>query len=272
METDSDQPAHESAAIDRALTSWRQGDCVVERRWFAFSRLGQEGVELAEEEVEGLVVVTQTCDVVRASADRPYVEMSPLVLVDDDKHYEVERGRYPRYVAIPSLASSRLVADLDRTMTVHKSVVATWKRQPGWSTDAEIRAIASALARKRARFAFPDDFVDRARKLESRLVDKHDKDSDEGCALRVIREIRVQASPSWDADQVTLMFWFIRNEDDRVFDDGPRAAQWLERWLKLFQDGGRYVETYGQITTLHDMTAADYVASDALDLSHLSTR
>ena len=37
-------------------------------------------------------------------------------------------------------------------MTVHKAVVAGWERLPGWTTDAEVRAIAGALARKRARF------------------------------------------------------------------------------------------------------------------------
>ncbi len=61
-------------------------------------------------------------------------------------------------------------------------------------------------------------------------------------------------------------------EDDTLFDDGARAAQWLEQWLELFRRDGRYTEVHGQIATLHDMTAAEYVHSDPLDLSHLSTR
>lgn len=245
MGTEDEQPA----SVGEALASWRQGDCVLGEHWFAFSQLGAGGTELAEIQVEGLVVVTQTCDIVRSSAERSYIQVSPLVHVDERRHHEIDRGRYPRYVAIPSLADRRLVADLDRTMTVHKAVVARWERHAGWTTDAEIRAIAAALARKRARFAFPDDFVELAQQLQSRLVGKHGKDSDEGRALRGLREIRIEAFPSWDAEEVRLMFWFIRNENDRLFDDVTRAAQWLDRWLRLFRQEGRYVEVQGQIAT-----------------------
>jgi len=43
------------------------------------------------------------------------------------------------------------------------------------------------------------------------------KQTDEGRALRALREIRVSAGPSWDAETVSLMFWFIRDENDRDF-------------------------------------------------------
>jgi hypothetical protein len=40
--------------------------------------------DLAKQQVLGLVVVTQSCDVVRSCTERPYVEVCPLVEVDDD--------------------------------------------------------------------------------------------------------------------------------------------------------------------------------------------
>lgn len=169
-----------AVAVDDALGAWRQGDCVLDgEHWFAHrldtkfpvtdaSRAAaDEGADLAEEEIAGFVVVTQTCDVVRACDERPYVEVCPLVGVDEPRLREIERGRRPAYAYLPLLADRRLVADLDRVMTVEKPVVASWTRAPGWVTDAEARMFAQALARKRARFAFPDDFTGFARKLQA---------------------------------------------------------------------------------------------------------
>lgn len=87
-----------------------------------------EGAENVETEVRGFAVLTQTCDLVRPCADRPFVEVSPLVEVDDRVLREIERGRRPNYGFIPGVAPRRLVADLDRVMTVEKAVVAAWAR------------------------------------------------------------------------------------------------------------------------------------------------
>ena len=65
-------------------------------------------------------------------------------------------------------------------MTVEKAIVAGWTRIPGWETDNDLRDFARALARKRSRYAFPDDFVAAARSLQERLTDKHNKQTDEG--------------------------------------------------------------------------------------------
>lgn len=274
------------AAIDEVLTSWRQGDYVLGEHWFvhrfdpafpataeartaAASPAPEPGI--AETQVAGLIIVSQTCDVVRSCAERPYIEVCPLVEVDAAALRQIERGRRPRYGFVPLLADRKLVADLDRTMTVEKPVVATWERFAGWTTDTQARAFAASLARKRVRFAFPDDFTVLVRALESRLTEKHDKESDEGRSLRVLREIRVHAAPSWDDLAVTLTFWFVR-PDEAVDFHGESWSTFLEKWLRLVPEGGRFVSVQGQVTVLEDMTAADYVGSDPFDLDHLSAR
>jgi hypothetical protein len=269
------------AAIDGALATWRQGDCVVGEQWFvhrleksfSVTVAGREAakadVDLAEQEVAGFVVVSQTCDVVRSCNDRPYVEVCPLVEVDEDRLAEIQRGRRPAYAFVPLLAGRKLVADLDRVMTVEKPAVAAWERTPGLSTDEEARAFAVALGRKRIRFAFPDDFTTLARKLQARLADKHDRNTDEGRGLRALREIRIQAAPQWDGEPVELFFWFIRHTADADF-EGKNWADLLKEWLKLVPPSGRFTSVDGQVATLDDMTARDYVDSDPLDLDHLS--
>lgn len=171
---------------------------------------------------------------------------------------------------MPLLSARRLVADLDRVMTVEKPLVATWGRMPGWSTVAEARAFALALSRKRVRPAFPNDFTALARKLQSRLADKHEKNTDEGRGLRALDEIRVHASPSWDTPQVDIFFWFIRDEGDADF-EGKIWADLLKEWLKLVPITGRFKSIEGQVVTLQDMNAREHVDSDPLDLDHLST-
>jgi len=130
------------ANIDKALQEWRQGDCVLGEQWFAFRiapdaplsddavTAAAEGAENAESEVFGFAAVTQTCDIVRGCDERSFVEVCPLVEVDEDKLHEIERGRRPNYAHIPGVSNQRLVADLDRVMTVEKPVLApatTWR-------------------------------------------------------------------------------------------------------------------------------------------------
>jgi hypothetical protein len=271
------------ARIDRTLQAWRQGDCVVGEQWFVFRTdldgplteaglvAASEGVDTAETEVRGFMIATQTCDIVRACGARPFVEVCPLVEVDEVVLREVERGRRPNYAYVPGLVESQLVADLDRVMTVEKSVVAGWKRTAGCQTESDIRRLSLMLARKRARAAFPDDFVVFATPLMNRMSSKHDKESDEGRALRALHEIRVRAEPSWGAQQVKLVFWFIRKENEPTFEKQGWDS-FLVAWEKRIPSSGRFVEVQALVQTLEDLTAKEYVESDPLDLDHLTTR
>ena len=268
-------------AIDTTLLEWYQGDCVLGEHWFIYrfnpqrpltsdsADVAKEETDLAESEVKGFAIVTQTCDIVRSCNERPFVEIVPLVEVDEQQLHDVQRSRRPQYAYIPGVAGLNLVADLDRIMTVEKAVVAEWERKPGCLSDDEIRALGQALTRKRARFAFPDDFTDFARKLQNRLRDKHDKATDEGEALRALREIRVRAEPSWNSSEIRLIFWFIRDEDQNQF-KGVGWDQFLNQWLQLIPESGRYKNVEGSVVALEGMTAKEYVESDPLDLDHLS--
>ena len=273
----------EAKAIDASLSMWRQGDLALDERWFihagdssqpltvASAEASESGIQAFTTEVAGLAVVSQTCDVVRKCGERPYVEVAPLVKVDAKDMLPIQRGYRPALATMPVLLAESCAIDLDRVMTVEKSIVATWKRTAGCASDNESRAFAQALARKRARFAFPDDFAELADKLQQRLSDKHQKNSDEGRALRALREIRVHAAPSWDATLVAIFFWFIRNDADATF-EGRNWANLLASWLKLIKAAGRFAPVDGQVVTLEDLTGADYVNSDPLDLDHLSNR
>jgi hypothetical protein len=201
-----------------------------------------------------------------------------LVAVNSEWIEEIRKLKRPRYAYIAGVVERNLVADLvreawalpNRVMTVEKAVVAGWERIPGCQSDTDIRSLAEALARKRSRFAFPDDFNKFAQKLQKRMQDKHEKTTDEGEALRALREIRVSATPAWDANEVELIFWFIRAGEDDRFQD----REWyelLDSWLKFLPASGRFSSIDGLVVTLEDMTAKEYVNSNRLDLDRLSS-
>lgn len=260
-----DVGATSTAAIDAALTAWKQGDCVVGEQWFAFRRTdGEAG--LLEESVEGFVVVTQSCDVVRSAERRPAVEVSPLVKVQDATRLdEVRRGRLLQYGFVPGVATKGLVADLDRTMTVHKEVVSRWERVDGCQTDAEVRQFAEVLSRKRKRFAFPDAFSELVKPLQDRFRSKHDKQSPEGEAMRALREIRVQARPSWVANPIDVDFFLVCDEATKAVVGAQR-----EGWQRLVTERTPFRTVDFMTVSLDELTAAQYVATDPLDLEYLS--
>ena len=138
----------------------------------------------------------------------------------------------------------------------------------GCETDDDLRDFARALARKRSQFAFPDDFVAAARRLQEHLADKHNRQTDEGAHLRALREIRVRAAPSWDDGEVRLSWWFIKDADP--VDAPVDWSSFVDQWLALFDQTGRFRLEPPIACRLDDMTARDYVESDHLDLDRLS--
>lgn len=266
--------------VESILKEWTQGDCVLGGEFFFHRFLPQNPVteasvdnadgdfELVATEEEGLAVLTQTCDIVRELKNQPYLELCPLVKVSEDQVAQVSKGLRPRYAFIPGVADQCLVADLSRVMTVEKPVASSWERVQGCFTAKEQATFAQDIARKRQRFAFPDDFTIFAGRFLSHLRKKHEKKSDAGKVLRNLREIRVQATPSWDAEEVELFFLFIRLEETEL----PEImfATQVEAWLKKLPVGGRY-KAEGSVFELEDLTAADYVTSQRLDLDYLSS-
>lgn len=70
-------------------------------------------------------------------------------------------------------------------------------------------------------------------------------------------------------ERVDVLFHFIRAEDAHDF-EGQRWDISLVQWLTLVQPCGRFCTVEGEVVTLADLTAKDYVESDSLDLDHLS--
>lgn len=272
--------------IDDALRSWSQGDFALTQSGFvhladlrrpltneareaakAFADDGELGLESVFSTVAGLVVVSQTCDVVRSAAKRPYVEVSPLVKVDATTLGEIRKRRRPAFAVVPSLLSKGIVVDLDRTMTVEKSVVAGWERNEGCRTDQERRAFSTALARKRARYPFPDAFAAVVARFRDAAKAAHKAGTEEGAHIEALTEIRVLAEPGWEDAKPKLTFYFFYEDDPAGF--APNWSAWVEAWGNALTPDG-FVFGTALAVTLDDLTARDYFDSVELDLEAVS--
>lgn len=276
------------AQINAAMEKWRQGDFFLSDNLYFIHLadltrpLTPEAAELASErlaagdalEVEGVastvmgyVVITQTCDIVRNCSTRSYVELSPLVEVTSAIAKEVRLLRRPAFAFVPGAANNNLVADLDRIITVEKAFLAKFKCISGCNDDSERRAFADALARHRTRPAFPDGFNNCVRPVRDHLKKIHRGTDPEGLLIQSISEIRISAVPDWNAEQISVLLWFILAPSL----DSPCVdfSSYIDKWLGFFEASQQY-EVQGVVCRLEDMKASDYVGSDRLDLDQLS--
>jgi hypothetical protein len=229
-------------------------------------------------DVPGLVIISQSCDLVRSCAEQPFVKLAALQQVDSDFLNDVKRGRRPRFALIPAIADRLLVANLDAVCTVEKSIIAAVDPQDrirGCRTDEEVRGLAFALTRNIERFAFPDDFTTSMRSIQTRILEKHGtttrdkkgRPTNEGAVLTAVREIRVACLPSWSVSDPVLTFYLIFNSRAEIPADGDEVAEAL---FKRFKPSGPFKEFVLRLVALSELSAEAYVSSEPLDLEYLS--
>jgi hypothetical protein len=224
-------------------------------------------LRLIEIECVGYVILTQTCDLVRSPKDRPYLEISPIIQATKEICDLSRKQRIPRYVSLQPLEKNNYVADLDRKMTIEKSILGNMKKCIGCKTDKEKENFSRALTRKSSRFAFPNDFNNCLQDIQKRIKAKHGKLSPEGQLLSDMREIKVIAKPNWSADNINIVFYVIFPEDVELTDEMKFAAHEL---INKFQTNNRFEDFECIVLSIANMSAAIYLNSQQIDFDHLS--
>ena len=264
------------------LQSWRQGD-LVQPGVFSWMAMPQEALTARAAEAGGdsltcvaletpeLAVISQTCDIVRDCTQRPYLLLAPVVTLDEPAAGEARRGSRPRFVPLPG-AGDRAFVDLDRVMTVEKSMVLASTPRRGLCDEASQRRFGAGVARTFSRFAFPNDLSMSLKGLVRHIRSNHDRDTPGGRALGILKEIRVTGSLSWDAPEIEAFVSFcpatlaeatsLMNEEewDRLVDG----------WKTRAKPTGVIRSVDGAMIPLDGMTAQEYLDSDPLDLDYLS--
>lgn len=262
------------------FNDWRQGDYVLAEQDFLFrfnvinpvsnaaKAMGEGSEGIAVQTVSGLVVVSQTCDIVKDPASRQFVEVAPLVNVGEVNFKEIKSGASPRFAVIEALEAQRIVADLDRLMTVEKPVLEQWNRVEGFSSPQALRKFSEALSRKRTRPAFPDDFNEYISPLRTVFKKKAGKDSDEGRALDQVEEIRVISS-DWNSEKVKVDFLFFLSKNiisARKIEIEKIVTTWLS---KLKPAHAKYSYKH-RVNYYSNFSAEEYILGEKLDYDYLS--
>ncbi|MCY4555697.1 MAG: hypothetical protein OXF79_04820 [Chloroflexi bacterium] len=268
--------------VDSRTRLWRQGD-IVELgaiAWLAtpaapltIQSAAAEGDELSciVAEASRLAIVSQTCDIVRDCQTRPFLLLAPTVVLEEPTAGEARRGSRPRFAQLPGIGEDTFV-DLDRIVTIEKSLVMEAEPTRGLPDESSQRRFGLSVARAFSRFAFPDDLVISLRGLVARARDKHGRESHEGRALRGLEEIRVTGSPSWSALGIDVFVTFApatREDAEEVMSE----EEWdevVDGWIRRTEPFGAIKSVDGAMIPLDELTAREYIDSDVLDLDYLS--
>lgn len=260
------------------ISSWKQGDCFLTEKEFPytfnpnFTKLytgdpveGNASTGIVD--VEGLVIVSQTCDVIRDVVKRPYLEVAALVKLNKGDFKGVKAGKVSRHLYVPQLEAQQIVANIEMIATVEKLYLMGKDRISGFNTEKEARGFAYALGKKRARFPFPDDFVAVMEPMTSHLKDK-ELEAVEAKAVERVMEIRVKADPTWEGSKIDVELLFITEvTNQEIIDEIEKYVD--ERWLPLVRDNGKYVFNY-QVKSYDGISAMEYRSSEEYETDHVS--
>lgn len=272
--------------LSEQVELWRQGDFALAAGEMFFRDIppvgeetptsSQSGLEVvADENIPGFVVISQTCDIVRNPATHPYVSVCPLIHLDQKDMANFDSGRMPTLGFLPNLPPT-LVVDFARTMTITKQLMCSWDRQPGCETDADCLRFARQVTRVFNRFAFPEEFNEAIEPFKKSIQSKQfSADSDFGKAIRSLLEFRVYAHGSWDNSLgVDLTIYIIIDADeDRPERDRNAILTQLRPHLQKIKWSSRFRlhrDMKYRPVTLADMQASEYLNSFPLDLITLS--
>lgn len=213
-----------------ALKAFRQGDVL--ETLVKVEVLGPDGDGIMVPTPLGVVLVSQTCDVVLPN--RAAVQIAPHVRLPASAADDARDGRRPRYAHLPQLGACDF-ADLEVVTTVAKRNLVGLRRRPGVESDEEIRRFAGAVARKFGRFAFPDEVSWWLRPLEEVVASKARKAaSPERVALEHVVELRVEASGGWGTAPYDLTLCVIVEPGTLPTfpgDELPDLPSSLDEWL-----------------------------------------
>jgi hypothetical protein len=249
------------------LNDWRQSDAALLPVELPYLDLDDDGTTVISvvDAAHGVVLLSQSCDVIKDVEDKALVHVAALAKVNADELERARLGHTPGRIYLASIADKSLVVDLDSAVAVHKTLVATWERTPGCENDDAQRRFAAALARHRQRFAFPDAFNDLVKPIRRWFEDKAGKNSPAGRLVDSTREVRVSVD-DWEAP--TRLTFLVLSADPLP----AEAAQWQKDLdgLAARRKHPDYPDFEFRLASLDDISAAEYLASDRLDWDGLS--
>ena len=215
----------------------------------------------------GMILVSQTCDIIKQADRSPFVLAAPLRTLNADQTKAAALGRMPRYIPIPGV-EGEIFADLAATCCLEKTLLVGTPAVKGCRSDEERRQFSRALARFFDRFAFPDEFHPATQALKTRFSQLGGEDA-EGKARNLVLEVRaVTAEGDWGAAQLHVHLYFLVDlEEDYLNLPEEIWQRAADDWVSDCVPTERIAAFTGEVLPLDRLPAGDYLRSDGVDLS-----
>jgi len=167
--------------------------------------INSDGIVESESTADGVVLISQPCDVVRADK----LQVAKIVHIEDSKAHLARKGYSPQYIPLPAIGAD-LFADLSLISTIHREHLEVQQRI-GTLTDSDgMRLFRLNVARRFGRAALPDSVSEWLRQLSSIFKKSQSKSNALWDALASIQQIRIQLD-SWEQQPTSIQLWIITN-------------------------------------------------------------
>ncbi len=312
-------PTRDRPDAQSRLADYRQGDLLTlpsfvhlegGQTWRPYRKAARPDHQVVTTHIDGLVLVTQTCDIVRSAEAGRFLQAAPIVSAAGPTEAAAwNDGASSRYVAVPGIGPLAFV-DLDRIVTLAPSLALRCSRRPGVQPDGRaVSRFGQAVARKFGRYPFPDDLGPSLKKLRASILHKWDRpDSPENHVLQALLQVRVESPCGGESGEelpvdVTLVFvmragFLPLNEEPaeaspalagwlsgartpaqlaaRLADTLPHAdravllSRLVDEWVGLCAPQGVIRSITGEMVGADEYPLSRYWRSEHLDLDYLS--
>lgn len=183
----------------------------------------EAGAAVLHEAPAGVVIISQTCDVVQAGQSKRNVTVAPLLESPDGQIVSAaRRGRSPLLLHLKGTEGSpEAIADLQRAGSLPKDALIGSQligRHTDGDSTVDARNLAQLVGRAYSRFAFPDAVHPVLEKMRRKARDTAGTASAFGRVIDHILELRITAD-QWDGPGRRLTLYAIVDARVLIFEE-----------------------------------------------------
>ncbi len=163
----------------------------------------------------GVVVISQSCDVVREDERHPNLIIAKIAHLTSEESRRCRKKEQPRFVHLPGLGNE-VFADLEFIATVAKNGIrpSTIAERIGVDPEDEkaVGMLASQISRRFGRFPFPDNLTPAIRDVQKKVSERYlREDSPIAKVFACIADMRLECSAEWSRPPFDLTLHLIFN-------------------------------------------------------------
>lgn len=228
--------------------------------------------QLALDEGDYLVIVTQVCDLVRTPAQEPYVEAVRAFWTSDKAAiHQASTNSLRRFVLRRRTTADEtveaLIADATVRVLIEKVALLTLEPEPGFDQADTVgpREFRKWLGERYARPPLPDNLVVAVQRPIVDAVRKLRPSDERLQVLEGIREILFVLQDDGPPYQVEL--WFLANEATEVPRPDEEAAARLAGWIaEVLDNSGQACLAHWELFDAGSLSVRDYITAYSLPL------